>query len=284
MRAWKATLGAGALLALGAVGDGLAPAVRAEEPAQELTAQSVLGELRARAAEFLWLRVEQTLHQGVEVREASADAAHAAEGEPGHVHSAACQHDHDAEAQSDCGHEAVIKSAKCDFRGVLGHLEREVQPYFAPGQHAHGDPNQTIPLYRLMVELNPQFVPAYTSGAAVLGESGAHAKEALVFLHEGERANPVSIEIQTELGHYYAYYLRDYPSAERHLRRGLEIAARKELLTQDETEARIDGYRWLALTYQYWAKPEQAVTIAQEGRRLIGADVVLERVLRTGGA
>jgi tetratricopeptide (TPR) repeat protein len=119
-------------------------------------------------------------------------------------------------------------------------------------------------------------------GSTFINKVGKDPDAALAFLHEGERFNPQSFEVQTELGHVYLVYKRDYARAERHLRKALDLLPRRKL-TELEEEARTDAIRWLALNYVEWEKPAEAVRLARYGRELIGPDASLDLVLERKG-
>jgi tetratricopeptide (TPR) repeat protein len=234
-------------------------------------------EVRRLAAQFLWLKSDAVHHAGIEERvgepekKASADRflpLRADRGEDG------LDHGHDPAS-------LVIPSAKEDFRGVIGDLERAVKPYVdAQGRMYHKDLDQTIPYYRLLTWADPHFVQGYLVGASFICRAGKHVDRALEFLHEGERNNPGSFEIQTELGHFYLVYRRDYPAAEKHLLRALALVPGGRELPEQELDTLADTYRWLALTYEKWAKIPEAVRTARMGLRVLGKDVTLDRIIR----
>ena len=58
---------------------------------------------------------------------------------------------------------------------------------------------------------DPHFVQGYTIGATFIAHGGERAEDGLRFLQEGERNNPASFEIQTELGRFYLVYRKDRP-------------------------------------------------------------------------
>jgi len=247
-------------LALGSGASRLAREIRLP-PGARSPLGSLVQQARAAAADHLWRQVETTMHAGVEMR----------------THHDADEHPHQERHHSDLT--TAIRSAAADFRGPLGHLERQIRPYFTVEGHFHESPEKTIPLFRLMTWADPTFVPGYTVGASILCAAGRQVDDAIAFLHEGERFNPESVEIQTELGRYYVYYKRDYVSGERHLRRALELARRSIPRTEEEAQAVRDAYRWLVLAYQNKARREDALATAREGRRLFGPDVIFDRIL-----
>jgi hypothetical protein len=111
---------------------------------------------------------------------------------------------------------------------------------------------------------------------------GREPEAAIQFLLEGERFNPDSFEIETELGHLYLVEKKDYASAEKHLLRAIVLLPHRKL-TELEDEARSDAYRWLALNYVQWEKPAEAVRLARDARVLLGPDATLDHVLQRHG-
>lgn len=211
-------------------------------------------------------------HAGEEHHDEHPADAHHEEG-----HAEGDGHDHEG------GHVFVIPPAREDFRGVLGNLERAIKPYTdSQGRLYSKADNQTIPFFRLMTWADPHFIDGYVVGVHFICEAGKHSDEALKYLHEGEQNNPDSFEIQEELGHVNLVYRKDYAAAERHLLRAVQLLPHRKL-TETEEESRTDTYRWLALNYSQWGKPEQAMRVARAGLKVVGPDVTLERVLEKKG-
>jgi hypothetical protein len=279
----------GALLVLGAAGSRLDSGLR--RPAGSADLDGAGWEGRRLVAQMLWLKTHAVLHAGVEEREARPGEERTRAAEMHHHGSEGGEKDaagHDSARPHDADHHSafvfVIPPAREDFRGLLGDLERAVKPYAgSKGQVYSKDPEQTLPFYRLITWADPHFIQGYTIGASFIDDNGKRTDQALAFLHEGERANPDSFEIQTELGHFYLVFKKDYPTAETHLRRALDLMPRARVLTELEEDARADAFRWLTLTYRKWGKPEEAVRVAREGRALVGPDATLDLTLRTHG-
>jgi tetratricopeptide (TPR) repeat protein len=284
----------GVLLLLGASGGALGQYVRPNAPGdRELNGAGWEG--RRLIAQLLWVKTHAVLHAGVEERAARpgeeksrAGEFHAHGGasgqevqpaEAGHAEHAD-EHGHDEHEE---GHVFVIPPAREDFRGVLGDLERAVKPYSGTdGKLYSKDANQTLPFYRLMTWSDPHFIQGYTVGSTFINKVGREPDAAIQFLLEGERFNPDSFEIQTELGHLYLVYKKDYASAEKHLLRSIALLPQRKL-TEMEDEARTDAYRWLALNYVQWEKPAEAVRLAREARSLLGPDATLDHILERNG-
>ena len=293
----------GALGVLGWAGGGMEPLVR---PAGDRGAalEGAGWEGRRLLAQMLWLKTHAVLHAGAEEREAKPgeEASRGSEvhrhenSEPDHRehpdHDGHDDHEehegHETHAGEGHGHEnafvLVIPPKREDFRGFIGDLERSVKPYAdANGKLFGKDPDQTVPFYRLMTWADPHFIQGYVVGANFLSQAGKLPDVGLTFLHEGERYNPGSPEIQTELGHYYLVYKHDFAAAEKHLRCALELLPKDRKLTEWETDAQSDAYRWLALAYRDSGRPGEAIAIAQQGLKAIGPDMTLSAVVKQRG-
>ena len=258
----------------------------------EVELNSAGWEGRRLAAQFLWLKTHAVLHAGVEERAARAGEEKTRAGEyhehgkaeGGHGHGDGHGDGHDDDHDGD-GHVLAIPPAAEDFRGVLGDLEREIKPYKDKhGKMYEKDAQQTIPFYRLMTWADPHFVQGYTIGATFISEAGKFADVGLAFLHEGERNNPRSFEIQTELGHFYLAYKKDFPRAEHHFRRALQLVPTDRKLTDLEQDSRDDLYHWAALNYVEWGRPVDAVRIARRGITDLSGDGMLQKIVARRGA
>ena len=241
-------------------------------------------EARRLIAQMLWLKSHAVLHAGVEEREArpGEELARASEA-----------HRHGAEGGRSSGHAGhghegafvlVIPPRGEDFRGILGDIEREVKPYLgSTGAPFSKDTDQTLAFYRLITRLDPHHVQGYVIGATFLCRAAQYPRLGRRFLEEGERNNPGSFEIQTELGHFDLVYFRDYAGAEQHLLRSLESLPPRRKLSEIEEDARDDAYRWLALTYREWRRPADAVRIARAGLRFLPLDATLNGIVKLSG-
>jgi hypothetical protein len=238
---------------------------------------------RRLTAQVLWGQAHAVLHAGVEEREARAGEAQTRQNEF-HGHDDHADHYEAAnlaEGEHEAGHVLVIPPKHEDFRGVLGDLERTVKPYTAPdGKPYAKDPDQAIPLYRLMTMADPHFVQAYTTGATFIARGGARAEEGLAFLREGERHNPESFEIQMELGHFALIYGKRPREAIRRLERARAGLPTGRPLNDLETDARADTYHWLAYAYRAVGDKARVREVAAEGVRVMGEDRLLERLAK----
>jgi hypothetical protein len=107
-------------------------------------------------------------------------------------------HDHGpGDEEAPC--QVLIPSADQDFRGLVGYLERQVKPYFGPGDpHTHTGGEELLPWFRVMTLSDPHYVAGYTTGAWWL--SAQQPEEALAFIEEGVRNNPGSFEARLAKG------------------------------------------------------------------------------------
>lgn len=276
-------------MCLGAAGSLLTPELRLPS---ERAAQNGAGwEARRLLAQMLWVKTHAVMHAGVEERnarrgeeETRADEIRQHDEHEHGGHEGPGEHAGNGHEEHEA-HVLAIPPKREDFRGILGDLERATKPYAAAdGRLYSKDGNQTVPFYRLMTWADPHFIQGYSVGAVWINHAGKYADRAVEFLKEGERANPDSFEIQTELGHYYLVYKKDHPSAERHLRQAIALVPRHRPLTEMEQDERDDAYRWLALSCRDSGKPHEAVRVAREGLQVIGPDGTLQRIIRKNGS
>jgi hypothetical protein len=282
------------LAGLGAAGTALEPSLRPVSASGEAL-NSAGWEGRRLFAQLMWLKTHTVMHAGVEHRDARAgEAASRADEFHGHggesKNNTHAGHDHAGHSEAECpdghaaqgeggGHVFAIPPPREDFRGVIGELERAIKPY---GSGYSKDADQTLPFYRLVTWADPYFVQGYVIGASFLSRAGQHADEGLALLREGERHNPRSFEIQTELGHFYLVYKKDYPQAERHLAQAVAWVPQRKL-TEMESDTMLDAYRWRALNFVEWDRPAEAVRAARQGLPISPLDPTFRKILERHG-
>jgi tetratricopeptide (TPR) repeat protein len=238
------------------------------ESADASPTASLLGELRGGFADYLWLKADRLVHNGVELRALT-------EGEKRAQRRWKSSQAHGEEtpvARCEDGATTVIPNAEADHRGILGRLEREVKPFMDMRSHHHRDPGETAALFRLMTWVNPRFIPGWVVGANVLAGNLKRPKEALAFLQEAEAKNPESLEIQTELGRYLLYTFHDARAAERHFRRAIDLGARHARLPADELDAWVNAHRWLVIEYGRLGRAREAREVAEAAIRRFPED------------
>lgn len=216
---------------------------REREALEASAVASLFGEFRSSLADFLWLEADKYLHNGVTVR--GMLESEKTDTKVGKV-TGTEEHDHHENETT------VIPSKASDWRMVLGEVERETQPYQNMEGHAEKDPKETLPLFPAMTLANPHFVQGYVNGAARMIRMPGKLESAITFLKEGERNNPDSIEIQAMLCEVYLVHKQAPLIAEPHGLKALSLAKARDrkTLTEDETLAYSDAYRWLILLYR----------------------------------
>jgi tetratricopeptide (TPR) repeat protein len=176
----------------------------------------------------------------------------------------------------------VVPSAKEDYRGWFGDLERAMTAYKDMTNHAHNDPEDALPLFRLMTWLDPQFVRGWTTGGIIKARdrSSKGTAEALAFLNEGLQANAESVDLMTTIAFLKITRNHDLKGAIPLLEQGrLSALKRLKTLPEDEMDALNQCYRWLGLAYRDQGEGHKARTIAIEGLQLFPDDGLLVRLL-----
>jgi hypothetical protein len=245
-----------------------------QEKLEQIASASLFGQFRTSMADFLWLKTDKYLHNGVDLRGTTdlereagdADKVTSAKGE-------AWQHNSEETT--------VVPSAQRDWRGFIGSIEREVRPYEDMSNHTHRDPKETLPLFRLMTWSNPHFIPAYTVGAALIAQDKTKIGDAVAFLRDGVKNNPQSIEIHTALGQMLTSKQRAFNEAQPYLKQAIALGHARDVktLTEDEMDAWQNAYRWMVLNRREAGDAAAARAAAQEGLRFFPDDVVCQRYL-----
>ena len=254
---------------------GLSPAQ--QEKLEQSASASLFGQFRSSMADFLWLKVDKYVHNGVDLRgltereKTGQQVARAS-----------------SAAGEDCSHHdetTVVHEKARDWRGLFGDLERETRPYNDMHGHRHRDPKETLPLFRLMTWSNPHFVPGYVVGASMIARDRSRVPEAIRFLKEGAQSNPSSIEIQNALGMLLTVRQRRWDEAAPYLERAIALGAARDpqTLSEDENEAYQHAYRWLVLNRREARRPHEARRAAEAGLRVFPDDVVCRDYLRGKG-
>ncbi len=126
-------------------------------------------------------------------------------GEPGHVHTAECEHDHSdhaGEHHEGDGHDhGEHGHGKQDEAGKVDWIERFGR-HFSVAEHVHlekGNEREMLPWLKLTADLDPKNIEAYTVAAYWLRERLGKVDEAERFLREGLRRNPQHPELLNEL-------------------------------------------------------------------------------------
>ena len=271
-----------ALAVAGKLGQSIQPQLKApvgmtlhqQEELEESAVSSLFGEFRASMADFLWLEADRYLHFGIATR--GRLDAEKNDKKVGAVQGTASHDSHHDET-------TVVPSAQSDWRGLLGSLERQTQPYMDMSNHTERNPKEALPLFRLMTWSNPQFVQGYVYGATQMASLPDKKAEALAFLKEGERNNPESISIQSTLCEFYLVHRQKPQEAEPYGRQALSLFARKDLqtLSEDEKDDANSAFRWLVLIYRNQADEKAAQGESQQAQALYAAGrIVAQECLR----
>jgi len=242
-------------------------------------AASILGQFRTSASSWLFLHADLYLHNGVEMRPLTDDEIKRGRKGVG-------SNPNEQKLHNDAKIVTVVPSARDDFRGIFGDVERTTTSYKDMTGHSHNKPTDSLPLFRLMTLLDPQFVQGWTTGSYIMlwdkSEDGFH--KALAFLQEGLKHNPKSIDILTEIA---ASYLkerngtRDFDSAIPYLRRARTVAAENfEHLSEEEREATLKNYRRLAVSLRELQLLDEERAVVIEGRKFFPEDIPLDRFWR----
>lgn len=280
MKAFLASLPIGAALAAGWALPSVEPIVhpRTRPPGLEVhethAAATLLGQFRTSLSSWLWLRADLYVHNGVEMRplseleiEAGREGVGSTDNEDGALH-------------DDSKIVTVIPPPERDFRGLFGEIERRTKTYKDMRGHTHSDPYLALPLFRLMVWVDPQFVAAWTTGASILARdrSPAGYLRARDFLREGLRKNPDSAAILADLGALTLTRADDRDQALAYLEQAREEGRRRwPRLPEDDMEGLLAAYRWLTLLYRDLGRPDLQVARAREGLRFFPDDPLLRR-------
>jgi hypothetical protein len=222
---------------------------------------SLFGELRGGLADYLWLKADRILHNGVDMR----GLTHAEQHDSRHWRASNAAGEDAGNRSHAVGETTVVPNRQADRRGILGEIERHVKPYMDMRHHHHRDAADTMSLFRLMTWANPHFIPGWVVGANILMGACRRPEEALAFLHEGEKQNPESLEIQEEIGRYLMYRFHDPAAAEQRFQRAIALGAAKGTLTDDERQGWEDAHRWLFIRYHLAGRCREAREIARIG-------------------
>lgn len=238
-------------------------------------AATLLGQFRTSLSSWLWLRADLYLHNGVQMRPLSDFEVRSGVGGSGSADN------QDKKLHDDSRLTTVVPPAERDFRGWMGDVERATSAYKDMAHHAHNDPKQALPLFRLMTWLDPQFIPGWTVGAHILvrGHDPRGVDRAFALLRQGLEHNPRNVELWGELGHLQATRGKDLMTARGSLATARRFAQSRPIPPdEDEAQAVSDVYRWLSLVHRELGEVGEMVAVAREGSARFPDDVVLRRL------
>ncbi|MBI3735786.1 tetratricopeptide repeat protein [Candidatus Sumerlaeota bacterium] len=205
-----------------------------EEEQHEINSSAlamILGEVRASLSDFVWVKTELYSHRGIHF---AAHEDKKAEDHAGEVRNAANRAEEDTHAGEHPNPRAndtitsaglpsaggeiagaaqtkhadhkttaaalVIPPPEEDFRGFIGTIQREVQPW---GVHNFAQGKEILPWYRVQTLINPKQARAYNvAGWLLMKEKNqpGHLEEAEKFLREGIENNPNYFPLHLMLG------------------------------------------------------------------------------------
>ncbi|HVL40363.1 MAG TPA: tetratricopeptide repeat protein [Fimbriimonadaceae bacterium] len=260
---------------------GLEAAIQPAAPNQALevheshASASLLGQFRTSVSAWLWVRTDLYLHNGVEMRPMTDWERRQGR----ETHEAA--HDGHERLHDESHVTTVVPAAEYDFRGLFGHIEREITAYKDMRGHDHNDPKSALPLFRLMTWLDPHFIQGWTVGASVIARDRDERSTAaaIAFLQSGLEQNPGNIAILTDLAQVHITRRKDYRRAIPILEKAVELHRRRNRLPKGEEEPLLRAYRWLGLCHRNLGNTADMRRVAEEGLSQFPDDAVLDRML-----
>ena len=234
---------------------------------------SVFGEFRTNMAGFLWLKADQYIHGGVALRSLTDDEHQANAIRRASIADGEANGTHDERNET-----TVIPESDRDFRGWLGEIERQTQPFYDIRGHKHHNPSETLPLIRFATWADPHFVPGFVVGANIIASDNTRVQEAIAYLNEGLRSNTRSIVILTELGRFYGYHLRQFDVSLISLDKAISIARSQKFRSEDDDEAFLNALRWKVLCLRQPNKQYQEALAVVEGLTYFPEDRVLQEM------
>lgn len=171
---------------------------------------TILGEIRASAADLMWVKTELYMHNGVAFKgHINKDELTRTGEAPVHHHHDDMRDDRDAAADhgdhdedDDCARAGtLIPEPGKDYRGFIGTLQRQVQPWQdAKAAHTHTSGDELLPWYRVLTYSNPHHWRGYMIGTWWLSKKNTTRSQAESFIDEGVRNNPNVFQLQLMRG------------------------------------------------------------------------------------
>lgn len=172
-------------------------------------AAQLVKELKFSMADMMWLKTEEYIHDGIQHRRKEKDAdhedhAHKEEDyqyqEQGH----GLKHDHGT---------TLIPSKEDDFRGILGDIQRETQPYVR-GHKMGSNLEELLPWLRLTTLANPHHIAAHRATAFFLASYMNKPAVAIETIQDALKLNPDNPQLLLVLGRLHFYDRKDPRKAE----------------------------------------------------------------------
>lgn len=266
----------------------------------------MLGEFRTSMSDIMFLKTERYLHSGI------GFASHASVKDDSVSKATKTLESHQREVgqshgpEMDESHpETLIKSGDDDFRGPIGWLHRQVQPWQDPSKpHSHTDGTELLPWFKVMTLSDPHYVRAYALGGWWLKRESL--EEALKFVDEGIKNNPEAFQIHYMRGNILfdmakksagdALYNPPKPALDLFLKAqesfrtaadqaveqrpeelDLETVSVAEWTFYKEGDA-LASARMLVLIEKYYGSEQKAISMAQSYAARLGNDPILLRI------
>lgn len=245
-------------------------AAEAQSHADTDAISRLFGELRTSMSDYLFVKTERYLHSGIAYREA-------------------CNHD---DEDHDHEHHVVptlIRTPLEDWRGLVGDIQREVQPWLDPSKHIEHTPGtQLLPWYRMMTLANPHRIRGYRLGAMwLLAENDPKLdQEALTFVEEGIAYNPTAHELYMMKARILLRQKR-LEDAATVLRQSVELGVAQrppggwplDGVGKEQENSLGAAIRTEVFVLQRLGRLSEALQRAEQGLRIYGHDPVLEETI-----
>lgn len=160
---------------------------------------TILGEIRAGAADLMWVKTELYMHNGVAFKGHINREELARTGEVQVKHE---EHGHEEGEEDDCASAGtLIPEPAKDYRGFIGTLQRQVQPWQdKEAAHSHTAGDELLPWYRMLTYSNPHHWRGYMIGTWWLSKKDMTRAQAESFIDEGVKNNPGVFQLQLMRG------------------------------------------------------------------------------------
>lgn len=161
---------------------------------------AMLGEFRTSISDIMFIKTERYLHGGIAYLPHHSESALTVEDLADEVdeHQLELGMPGDDEEEH-AGVPTIIPPPHRDFRGWIGTLHREVRPWRDPRRtHIHTDGRELLPWFRVMTQVDPQYVRGYVAGAFWLAQ--VDREQAADFIAEGLQHNPEAFQLYVSLG------------------------------------------------------------------------------------
>ncbi len=158
----------------------------------------MLGEFRTGLSDMMFMKTDRYIHAGVSyVQHHPVMSAHEL-AEDVHEHQDELGLHDFCDECSVCsappGTPTLIPSPGKDFRGFIGRLHRQVQPWRDPDKpHIHTDGRELLPWFRIMTLGDPGYIRGYVAGSFWLQLEDT--ERALEFVEEGLQHNPDDFQL-----------------------------------------------------------------------------------------